>query len=303
LFFLPDNSKLVVSIDVPAVLASKLYRDAIAGSEAEIKKAEDGMFSETGLAFADVKRVTFGGEQITGQEPPIVVVELTKAVEPERLRASMRRTWTEEKIGSATMHVTQDTPPMALHVAGDRLVVFGPPNALRTALQRNRAATLSGPIKEAFEQLDFSRTIAAAMAIPEQMPGAGGGFPALGGMPVSPDMLKKLRAVAAHAHVVGSDVQLAVTVLCAEEQAADELQKMVDGLLAMTRQMGKVPPEAKKTLDSLKISRSGRNLKAQISVDGAQILAAIQAAREAARRSAAQRAKVQPMGPPKMPPR
>jgi hypothetical protein len=190
------------------------------------------------------------------------------------------------------MYLTQGAPNMALHVAGDRTVVFGPASALRAALQRNRPATLSGPLKDAFGQLDFSRTVAAAMVIPQEML-AGGmgpsgmGPPGMGGMPPGGlDVLKKLQAMAIQAHVTGTDVHLAVTMLCAEAQAAEEMQKMIDGFQAMTK-MGKVPPEAKKMLDSLKISRSGRNLQIQMTVDGAQFKPAIEAARQAAQRSKA----------------
>jgi len=298
-FFLPDNAQIVASVDVQGILSSKLYRDLTAGAEDPIKQFQGEMVKEIGLTPADLKRATFASEALGPSPHFVAVLEFSKPLDPRKLASPPSGPLREEKVGNSLLWVKQEAMEIGLHLAGDRTLVVGSGPQMRAVLQRNRPVAFSGPMKDAVAKLDASRTVTVAMVISEQMLGPGGGMGPPGmaaGMPFQADMLKKLQGIALNAHMVGSDVQLAVTVLCAEEQAAEELQKMADGFLAMSK-MGKTPPEAKKMLDSLKISRSGRNLIAQVTLDGAQFAPAIQAARQAAMQSA-QRSKTRPgMGP------
>lgn len=257
--FLPDNSKMVGIVDVRGLMASKPLQAAMSGN-AEFQKAQEEMKRATGLTLDDVVRVTVGGDPSSRGEHFVAVVELRRAIDKDSTLKSLPKPPTEEKIGDAVLYAgLEGGDEVGLHFANDRTVVVGSVGELRTALQRQRKAQFPDALQKAVDRLDRSQTLSFAIVNP-------GSVGAAGPMPFDAEMLSGIEAVVINAKAT-SDLRLAAVLMCKEDKVAEDLKKMVDGFLAMaSQQMAKAPPEVKDMVDSLKVSRSGRDLHAQITL-------------------------------------
>jgi len=65
---------------------------------------------------------------------------------------------------------------------------------------------------------------------------------------------------------LSSGVTVAATLVCQDADTAEQIQKMVDGAVAAFGLSEDLPAEAREVLDSLKVTHSGKNVSAQITV-------------------------------------
>jgi hypothetical protein len=262
-FFLPDDTQVLLKIDARAVLASKFVKDYL-------QKKPDGYKQLPGLnegfevPIADLTRYTAAA---VGPQRDVVVMEFGRAMPAEQW-ASGRGQLSEEHIGPFTAYFDPSgRRKTGVVFPNDHVLVVGTDTELRAVLRRNHEAQFSAELSEALKQVDEKRMIAGVTGKPPESNAPLAGMPMLSG-----DASSGLRAGVQSAVFYvdcAEGISLLASINCKEDKSADqfhqELQKqigMLQQLAASVQQMAPMKP----LLDSLKLTREGRSVKAQLAV-------------------------------------
>jgi hypothetical protein len=280
--YLPDGTRAFICADVAAICDSKLYAGIREKAGVEIETADQNLKNEIGIASSDVSRVSVGLDMEMSRESPgaTVVVELKTPYTADRVPSK----WKPESVGDFTFY-RPEPGSVAMYIADKQTLVFADPKLLRNVLERNGRPKLPAALEIAIKQVaaDRSNSLYAAAIPPENLP------PLPNNPVMSTETLKDIEAVTISASLV-DDLSVAMKATCKQEASAEKIDKQLNGLLALAGQMGEMPEDAKKILDSIKIGHSGLTASAQVAgigdkVVAALLLPAVQAAREAARRA------------------
>lgn len=173
--YLPDDCKLIVSINVDAILSSSTYQRIKEEAGIDIEKQFEQWAKV--VTLPDVRRLTIGiglpqAEEQSGnpaeQYPSIAVLRFNKPVDIDSLKKTVIEQAQDNKLpkpefkevtaGRFTMHVSE---PAAMAQVGEKTLVLGPVEGLRSVLERNASSKLSPPMQEAFSKVDFDKTALA----------------------------------------------------------------------------------------------------------------------------------------------
>ncbi len=256
--FLPADSQFVVSVNLAQAYESPLYQ-RLAESNPGLVGLRERLVDESGIAPDDVERIVFGG---SGPLNMVAVAELSKPIDTAAfIEKETRGGAREEKIGEAVFHVSGR---QAYHFPNDRTMVVGPAATLREVLDPQRTAGFSQKMQGLVGELGFSRTAAMAFAV------GSGGSGLAGELPVQAEMVRNMDGATLHLDI-DADIRAELEVHCADSKIAEDMQKMVDGLLAMARQNSDLSAEARELVDAIEISVSGSRLRARATLTGEQI--------------------------------
>jgi prepilin-type processing-associated H-X9-DG protein len=280
--YLPDDSRAFLALDVAALCDSKLVGDLAEAAGTSIDKAGRSLKDEIGVALSDVARVSAGFDTDMSQGPPdvVVVVELKTPYNAEMVPEKLQR----ESAGKFKVY-RPEPGDIVMYIADKHTLVFARPKLLQEVLERNAPPKLPAALESAIKQAaaDRSQTFYVAAIPPKSLPSLPGA-PAM-----ATQMMKDVDALTLSASV-GGDLAVSLKAVCKQESDAEKIEKQLNGLVAFAGEINGMPAEAKKILDSVKITRSGTVVTAQAAGLGDKMLAAVvlpavQAARESARRT------------------
>lgn len=281
--FLPANCQIIVSFRMDEIMSSDLYRD--------FEKQFADMVKQQGMALApaDVSRVLVGSNPHNRES--VVIVMTKKAMTAEEILANLKsQTHKTEKVGSYTLyqfdkpnpfdHVVDGIPPavpveanppvemplrQAFCVVDAKLVILGETVTLRAVLQRDKAPELSAGMKAVMKHADFSKPIALAFHVKDTLAANNPGFE------VDPfgvqKNISKVEGVAVNVSL-RSDVTINATVLCQDTQSAEDVRKMADGGITMTKLAPGMNADITQVIGSIKLANSGALVTASVTIPG-----------------------------------
>jgi hypothetical protein len=255
--YLPSDSQLVGSLRVDQLVNSEFYKQIkkeIGGDDAE--SFEKGLEKTSGLAVANIERITYGG-LISGSTEYVVVVRTKQPVKAADLIANNKHTgFKEAKVGRFSL---QENGADSFCVVEDRRVIYGDAKALRAVLERDKKPELSDGLRAAMKQTDFGQTLAVAVNfkdLRDKLPDLGPSKEAMEA--VGFDIVNSIDGLAVKANV-GADAAVSVTVVCGDAKGAEDVRKVLDGALVLARRSKAVPKELADLLDA-PTSVSGSNV-------------------------------------------
>jgi hypothetical protein len=301
--YLPDDSRFVLSVNVRGTLASavgqklassKVWRDLLEGRLNPDGEGLDALFEkQMGIPFRDITRITAGGN-VSDFNRPSQYVTVLKVKDAGRFRFRERRTefeagtgkilttWVdsrceEETVGRFTLKKGRmDSTEAAYCIPNPETVVFGPVNAVRAALKRDRPAELSSGMREAMAQVDFSSAFAGAITLQDLQGEAGNmvnrarqdvnrEFPGLGDSVVA--LCGEIR--------MGSHLDLEVTALCKDAKsatkAAEELSRVLKKAQGKVENQANVPQEFVKLITDIRITARGKRVTGSLRLEADQL--------------------------------
>ncbi|NQU20206.1 MAG: hypothetical protein HQ567_02915 [Candidatus Nealsonbacteria bacterium] len=258
----PDNSNTIVSINVDKVVGSPIFQRMLEAENSPLKKFQEEMASNSGMQFSDFERVVMAGDT-SGSGKLFTVVKFNRAIDQEDLIKKADVKFQEIDHADMTIYLNLSSADLSLCFVDDRTALVGKASKIREVLDRTGDPKLPERLRACIEQLDFSQAIAGAAVLPDELPD----LPP--GMPVPAEMLKEmLEKVEGTTFQIAlsSGVTVAATLVCQDADTAEQIQKMVDGAVAAFGLSEDLPAEAREVLDSLKVTHSGKNVSAQITV-------------------------------------
>ncbi|MFN4259752.1 MAG: hypothetical protein ACK4RK_10670 [Gemmataceae bacterium] len=224
LFYMPEDSTLLASLDVKSFMNSGVYKEL----EKEFPDNFKSRFEEEkGLTFEQIERVTVGGNTSSGGQP-VVVIRTRENVTAEQMLGKIKNSnYSKTQVGGHTLHAAGND---AFCVVDARLVVAGPTETVRKVLERNKTPAFSESLQAALGSAKTSGTAYVAMVIPSE----GGGAPSLGG-PLDFDQMTKGAQWATVSINISNEVKIDAEVQCSDPQKAEDLRKLGDAGLVTVR--------------------------------------------------------------------
>jgi hypothetical protein len=312
--YLPDGSNMLISARFQEVYDSSYYQN-MKKELVDFTKGEDSFEIETGIAPANLGRVTVAGNIAgKGEEgQPIIVFQTRNAVTADDVRQRMKpRSYQKDfkideiKIGEYTIfdptfhYAFAQAPTTTMHgqafVVAENNIVIESRNVdgLRKILERRRPAELTATMQSALNITDEAKTIVYAIDLKAVT--ADGQFakdmqrqfgPLLGG---NAELLKRLECLSVDGGLSGDAATLRATLVCKDAEAAANAEKITVALRQIIQAAPGVPKEVSGAINDIKLTVDGVKLQAagQVKVD--PVVAWVRAQYENARKQAAERA-------------
>jgi hypothetical protein len=268
--YLPDNSQIVASIDVQAILKSEVYRKVDQAFRKRGGKGlgdyESDIKAMIGMGWSDLEGVMLGGRVSDNQG--IVVVKTKTDVNARDIlnRLGQAARFDEITVDGFKIFKYKETFPAknpSFCVVEPKLVVLSVDHdTLRAVLARKRGPILAPDLQAVMQQTDFSKSIAIAMGkLPSKL-GNGGPGVQLG------DLAAKLDGIMLEIGLGGA-IDIKLSILCVDSKTAKDLNDMCSNVKALAGNVNKraVPPELQKILDAIQFSNSGTRFSATASLD------------------------------------
>jgi hypothetical protein len=305
LHYLPDDCRLVVSINVQGLLdsnagqkflASAAYRDLNKQlGEREGKDFEAMIEEATGIPARQFIRVTVG-YTFGGRGDDVMIIY--KARDARRFRAKIRTYkfdpatgkgtpgWAEFEEETVGKHAMKKHRDMAYCVVDSETILMGPVATLRTVLRRDKAGELAPGLRETMSQVDFSQAVAGAVSLK----GLRGQEREWYDREIRRELNHKLPGLADSVEAVhgqarvGSQIDLEGTLLCRDAGGAANVTEQLNGFLRdVHRKAGReedVPQELLKILASIRFTASGSRVTASVRIDPDEVTRAVERAME-----------------------
>jgi hypothetical protein len=279
--FMPQNSEMIVHVDVQKVRASGILEKLKQFNPAIDEQIQQGLRG-TSLRLEDIDTVSVGGSFQAG-ENFVAVVRMNRSVSEAEMRSA--KSTRQETVGPYTLHYEGRYAGARID---DHTIVSGTPRLVEAVIARNGPARLSS-LQSAVDDADFSSDFTMVMTV-AGLPGMNRTVP---GAPVDPSQIESV-ALSAD---LGSSIELEASVYFKDSGTASDIKDKIDQQMSMMKaMMGNLPPQAQEfqsVLDSLSISRSGRRLVAEVTLAESIIDSATKSI-EAAKAAAAARGRGTP---------
>ncbi|HUT09730.1 MAG TPA: hypothetical protein VMY42_04480 [Thermoguttaceae bacterium] len=276
--YLPDGSQGIMSVNISAFLDSEVFR-RLKSKVPDIAELEKSLVEQADLTFSDFSRLTMGGTTSEQGAPEFVaVLEFGKPVDFKSLLGDLPPDFAKGTYSGVTVY---EVPiPMPVEIPGfglgfcypdDRTVLIGASETLKAVLKRGGEAKLSSRLQKYVDELDFSQVLVGAAVnsgeaadlsqFTEEMPEEALGFV---------KMLETVDVLTFHADV-DADIRFAAKGVCKTAENAEDIKKMIDGLLVMGKQfLDEMPPDeremVRELLESIKITQSGNEVNVQVTI-------------------------------------
>lgn len=254
----PDHAAMVMAVDVEQLRASEGYRELVAAQPNFAALFE----KETKFSPESIRSLTMAGNPAGTQA--VIVIHGTRPFTAEDA-VKVAGGSNVETVGKYTVHV--GTPLSACKVE-ETVLVIGPAADLRAALSRNGPAVLSSTMEGLLSQADLGKSV--SMVVDTSPLGAT--MERELAMTPAAGAAKDLRAFILEADI-SKQVELRVTAVWTDATKAEDMRKMLEGLIVMGKQQltqPGLPADAQKfvgVLDAVKLSTSGPNLLMTLSVE------------------------------------
>jgi hypothetical protein len=293
--YLPDGSRLIVSLNVQALVereaVNRLMKKMVApidwkGPKGEDFDFEDPLEKHTGIPLRDYRRLTFGVTFPPERQAEFVVV--IKARDARRFRLSMfdfdpatgkstkkEARFEDEVVGNYTMRKERD---MAYCVPDAETILISETGTLRAILRRDKAASLAVGLREAMARADFAQAVAAAVSLKDLRGREREWFD----REIRNELNRKMPGVVDTVETVsgqirvGTQVDVDATLLCRNAIDATAAAEHLNGLLKEARHKSDreegVPAEFRKVLASVRFNARGSQVTASFHFDPDQLI-------------------------------
>jgi hypothetical protein len=252
--YVPNNCQIVASVRWDDLMQSEAFKQ-MKREFPEVNKELNDSKKELGLSPDDIDQIVFGA---ANAKEFIVVIRTKKEVTAADLRSKDSKVkYTESKVGKYLLQEPQDSFNPAFCVVDKKRFLVGEKGALRAVLTRDKKPEFSKNLEAAMKEVDFKKTVAFAMDT-QFVRSQASNLGALGKQKDALGAFGKMNGVAAHLNV-RSDVDIKMVILCQDTTTANDVKKMIDGFLAMGRNVPDLPKEASDLLNvDLKVD--GKNV-------------------------------------------
>ncbi len=282
--YLPNDCLIVGTSNVDELLRSSIYQQ-MKKDLPNVEAGERKMEQDMGIAPANISRITFavGGKLNTPDDADaVVIIRLKKAVAAADLQSTKKDDafrkdfkYEEVKIGSITAFEERyrfafgDAKAERMHgeafcLPESTLVVICPKlETLKKILERGKSPQFSEEMQNALNETNFSKTLALAVNVK----GLAGNLPP-GSLPNAEalkEFTENVLGLAVDASLDSSKATVNATILCKDAKHAEDVKKILDAAQVAMRSYAKkapgMPSEAADTIDAVKFSLSGANVK------------------------------------------
>jgi hypothetical protein len=260
---LPDGCRVFGWIDVASILDSRIGQKLLESpdSEEEFRK----WFAPVALDVGQVERIVFGAQSVDGDEisEAVAVVFCKEPIaEPDEDLAGNGEQWATERIGEQTIWVRGGEDPSALCPISDRVVLIGHPTPLRAVLRREGLTKLPEELDRARRLLEPTAELAMAILPPD------GAVEAISlPLPGTADLAERVEAIILELGFE-ADLDLRMAAVCSDEAAAQQLNGIATGLLALVhlQDLDEQEPQVRDLIRSVSIDVQGPVLSASMRV-------------------------------------
>jgi hypothetical protein len=276
--FMPDNCKFLVSVKWSEMENSKVFDDQKKENPNFLRQFGDTSDKDFGYIMKKgIVELMVGASSVPSAANPsfkddfIVVVTTKDSMSVSELKenGAIESSAKESTINGYKVY---EGSKGATCFVNSRMIVGGMAPALRKVLERKGKPEFSSTLKAGLDMVSFSKTITAVVDLNGMIPkgaaqqGRGPGGPAnplgdLGKMAEEAELLVLEASL-------GNDVVADLTLSCKSAKGAEDIKKALDGLTALAKLAPGVPKEATSLLDSFKLTVSGSNLKASVTIKG-----------------------------------
>ncbi|HVS39568.1 MAG TPA: hypothetical protein VMS17_28685, partial [Gemmataceae bacterium] len=261
LVYMPDNVQMVGQMHADQIMNSDALKQVYAAFPDLKKMVDENSSKSTGIDQNNVDRMYFGVAKVDGKSntapAAIAVIHFKNSVKVEDIEKGMKQgasspannafgmsvdySFSDSKVGRYTVTEVKQTmtfkaqpgfnpppaPPTTLYaftMPDDKRVVMGSPEALKAVLNRDKKPDINATLQKAIDATDWNATIAFAANVKDGFvipPETAKTFP----LPID-----KVDALSATIKV-GSDVDVNVTAMCKDNQAATDLSGGINTLI------------------------------------------------------------------------
>jgi hypothetical protein len=297
--YLPDDCLFVAAMNVDEFMSSSFYQQ-LKKDIPDAEKGEREMEEAMGVAPSSVSRIVIagGGKAASMSEgDQVTVIRLKKAVSAADIKSNRKVRsfqkdvkYDESKIGSIT--VFEETYAVAIGgPEGDRkhgvafclpettlLITCPKRETLKKILERGRSPEFTTGMQNAMSAANFTATVALAINVKGLMAHEGGStllrealqdqnqLKSIPGFDES--VLPNVLGLAVDGSISGSKLTVSANLLCKDGKFAEDAKKILDGGQVIARNALKstsgVPREIPDTIDAIKFSVSGTNVKGSL---------------------------------------
>jgi hypothetical protein len=280
--YLPNNCQTVVSLRPEQLLDSSAWKD-IKKELPDMPDPEKNLEQLAGIAPSNIQQVVIGASVAAdGNNDVVFVVKTVKSITADDIKSKKGGLSPQEtKVGSYIMY---DSFPSAYCVVDSKVVVFAKSDTLKRVLERNKAAELTEGLRVALKNVDFSKSVVAAMDM-KDMYAKGKEASKKSGMDLDKiwDQIGIANPMgdvdgAAYEIDVGKDIKLKSVLLCKDSKTAEDMKKISDGMFTFLKRM--FPKYGADTLETWESSTSGSKMTGSMTVKTESILKAIKGFKE-----------------------
>lgn len=252
--FMPDDCTAIGSVDLAAILSSEAF-EQLGRDTPMFQKALSDTRRKMGIAVEGMSRATFGMRRVGGHERMVAVIESTDPIDRGELFAAMEKVgggkWHPQTIGEVDFFVNDSPGSSALHFPDDRTLVKALPEDLRAALDRGAVARMPEQLAAAWQRLNPSRAIVAAIVVPDERSRKPETLPQNVSTFSLVDQLPEGVASAAMQAHFGADLTARVDLLCGDEETAVGISELADLLLDTAKEEASKQPDTGETLGQI----------------------------------------------------
>ncbi len=259
--FLPDKTALLASINVEAVLASKLFEKLGASLGGGKLDLDEPTKAATGVPLSGVRRVVIGART---QEDAIQVLLTKEPITADEVKKNRKGEgeFTEVKVGKYVMYDAKKAP---FCVVSDRMMLIGGTSeALKKVLERDKPPEMVADLQTVFKQVTDTKAVSLAFGPQEARTEAEKFLPNVAQFKAPPEFQPLLDSQAFVLQLdLTSGVEISATLQCKNAADAEALKKALDDLLAKAN-AGKVDQPVKDVLQAVKLAVSGDAVSATL---------------------------------------
>lgn len=269
--FLPDKFALLVSVNVEAVLGSKLYeklKSTFAGN-LDIDEASKGVI---GLPVSGVRRVIVGSHT---KDDTITIVLTKEPITADAIKNNLKEEFKETKVGKYVMYEGKKN---IFSVVDDRTVV-GAETAepLKKVLERDKPPETVPDLLPIFKKITDAKAISLAVGPQDLIREARKASTAIEEFKPPPELQPLFDAQAFDIQIeLTSGLEISATLQCKNTGDAEALKKTADDYLQKLA-MAKLDQSAKDALQAIKLGVSGDSVAITVAVSDDTVAGAIQA--------------------------
>ena len=281
--YIPDESFMVLSIDVSTAVQSDVGKDLmkVFGSfegPGDAKAMLDRVLKMGfGIGLDDIDSITFGGS--LSDREPVVVFHLAEAVDVDSVLDEVvlpdwdqdgdekEKAWEKStKFKTGTLYLGRGWQEhRGIWFPDDRTLVSGPTDVLKEIAKRNGPAELSEQLAQRIDDIDFSQVFAVAMEVPDMWEKEGRKDFQREAPFLSTQLIDNLKVGSLVISQDDDEVRAVLIIQC-DEQTATDLSKLAEAVRVLLKQVVSVEEEAREAIEAAEITASGDQVQVELAV-------------------------------------
>jgi hypothetical protein len=289
--FLPDNTAVVVNLNLEALTASKPFERLLEEAQAKKFKPEEidkFVIPVLGLQYSSIARIVVGA---SGKEDAVIVVRPRNPITVDQVLPNKKKggaDYKEVKVGRFTMY---EGAMDAFCLAEDKLLLLSPkPALLKAVLERDKPPEFKPDLQAALKLTDPAKAFSVAVDAKSGQKE----LTSAADVKLEGDLapLAKINAVAVQLDT-SAGLELTTALVCADAGTATAIKKLADDGMTMVKEMlqtiqkdnedkpeAVVAKKAEELLGQLKVAVNGADITATLAVNLEMTLELIKLAKD-----------------------